>query len=520
MSIQYLKLHRALRILRAPELTALSVRLAVSALILACFIAGIGFLSNVSAQYDATMSFGVSGDSSSIQFVDPDGENSVPFWTRTEYPAIDFTLYPLSETEFLNQNTYLEWYTTQPIDVTGLISTTTWSTEVPIYDYQSYNRTLSTPIAIPEEIPAGIYVIQADAPDGNVANAIIVISRNVLVLKRGSNDQVVAWVSALQDGKPAVEMEVTLYDLRNDTIIDQRKTDEKGVAEFDLNGYDSPPIIAIASHPTGDITLAGLGGGWYDNGHPPWKRIRAQDPYRLYLYTDRPLYRPGQTIYFDAIARNYNLEGISPVAPSTEMSFGLRDSRNKVVDYQALTADEYGKANGSFTLGDEVVLGNYTLILRVGHQAYYQTLQVEEFAKPEYSVEVSTPKSFAIEGDSVPVTVDAAYFFGQPVADAQVKLKIYRQRTYNYYWWSNDDYNSPYWYENTLIDTLEGVTDDQGQWTTLLEPSADGNNYGATYAVVAEVTDGQEKAVHGQHKFEVHFNESNAMDISSMNRLR
>jgi len=401
------------------------------------------------------MSFGTGNG---LQFIDPDGENSVPFWVREEYEAINFTLFPLPDTEFLNQygaySPPSPWYDVAPIDTTSLISSTTWSQIVPPDD--SYYRPPSVPITMPTDTPAGIYIIQADAPDGNIANSIIVISRNVLVLKRGTNGQVVAWVSALQDGKPATEMEVTLY------------------------------------------TLAGLDYNWRVSGSSWWWSSQSRDQYRLYLYTDRPIYRPGHTVYFDAIARNNGLDSFTPLAASTTMTATLRDGRNNLIDTHILYADEYGTANGSFTLGDEVALGTYYMTLQVGDQTQYQALMVEEYVKPEYSVEVSTPNSFAIEGESVPITVDAAYFFGQPVTDAKVKVKIYRQNTYNYYWWSNDYYYSPYWYDNQLIDTLEGTTDSQGQWTTTLEPSTNGSKYGATYTIVASVTDAQEKAIQGQ----------------------
>jgi len=437
-----------------PHIRRLLLPLTICAILL---LTGLWFLPQVAAQGESTISFGYG---QGLQFVDPDGKNSVPFWAKEEYEAINFTLYPLSETEFLNQYAAYSpaswpWDPVTPIDTTSLISSTTWSQVVPP-DTSDY-LPISTPITMPTDTPAGIYIIQADAPDENVANSIIVISRNVLVLKRGINGQVVAWASALQNGTPAAEMDVTLYNIRSGEVIDQGQTDGKGVVELNLqdeSAQDGNNVMAIATHSTGDITLAGLDNDWRINGNAKWWSPQNIDAYRLYLYTDRPIYRPGHTIYFDAIARNTGLDGYTPIAPSTTMTVTLRDDRNNLVDTQALAADEYGKTNGSFTLGDEVVLGNYHIALQVGNQTQRQSLKVEEYVKPEYSVEVSTPDSFAIEGESVPITVDAAYFFGQPVTDAKVNVKIYRQNIYNHWWWSNDDYYVPYWYSKELVDTL------------------------------------------------------------------
>jgi len=121
------------------------------------------------------------------------------------------------------------------------------------------------------------------------------------------------------------------------------------------------------------------------------------------------------------------VDGLTAIAPSTPVTVTLRDGRNSLVDTQVLAADSYGKVNGSFTLGDGITLGDYSIEMAVDNQTQRQRLMVEEFVKSEYSVEVSTAQSYAIEGESLPITVTSAYFFGQPVTDANVKLKVYRR---------------------------------------------------------------------------------------------
>ena len=492
--------------------------LLLTIMLFASLLAALGTLPKATAQrhYGQTMSFGQSDYSQQLQFVDPNGKNSIPFWAaglssdpNQEGIDVNFALYPMSDPDFLSR--YQDYAppdyhgdNVQFLNTTGLTPSANWAAFVPTdHDHRSYyNESTSTPITVPPNTPAGIYIIQATAPGREMADSIIVISPSVMVMKRGENGQVTIWATSLQSGTPVADMMVTLYTIEDRQTLSQGKTDVKGIVE--LNAGNLEDVIAIG-RTENDTTLAGLGYEWRASGGGYWDSYRQTEGHQFYLYTDRPLYRPGHTVYFDAILRRTGVDGLTPIAASTPVTATLRDGRNNLVDTVVVAADEYGKANGSFTLGDEISLGSYYVNIEADGQRKQQRFMVEEFVKPEYSVEISTPKSYAIEGDSVPVTIDSAYFFGQPVTDAKVKLKVYRQRIYYYYWWSNDD--SYGGYNDGLQDTREGVTDEQGQWTTTLEPTTGGSKYGTTYTLVAEVTDDQEKVIQAQYKFKVYFEE-------------
>jgi len=130
------------------------------------------------------------------------------------------------------------------------------------------------------------------------------------------------------------------------------------------------------------------------------------------------------------------------------------DSRENEVTTFTLTPDEFGMVKADYVLGDEPSLGTYMIELTVGSVAadnndaamiFYQPLKVEEYAKPEYKVEISTSEPYVISGDAFNITVNSDYFFGQPVTNADVNVKIYKQRYDNYYWWENI-YSDSYYY--------------------------------------------------------------------------
>jgi hypothetical protein len=175
-----------------------------------------------------------------------------------------------------------------------------------------------------------------------------------------------------------------------------------------------------------------------------------------------------------------------------------------VVESQVKTADEFGALAGEFRLGQEPPLGNYTLELQVGGQVQQQRLRVEEYRKPEYEVKVLTPADFAVAGDAIPITVEADYFFGQPVANATVKLQIYRQPYYwyDYWWWHGHINPNP---NQGLLTELTGVTDQEGRWQTTFTPEAI-EQYNAIYTFKATVTDARNQPIENEKSITLYWN--------------
>jgi len=454
-------------------------------------------LYSASAQSDP-ISF---GNGRGIQMIDPDGLNTVPFW-NFRGGAVEFTLYDLPTARFLTNYPRLNANGNPSWSTEGLAVQQTWTL--------TNSETASDqmwPIPLPKDTPSGIYIIKGTAEEDR-ADSMIVVGRNTLMLKRGNNGQVVAWASALQSGAPAAGMEVTLYNTENGAEVGKAITDEMGVAE--LNSGNVANVLAIGritSETVNEVALAATDEQWRNYSSYSWQ-AEVPENYRIYLYTDRSIYRPSHTIKFDTIVRNNGQNGYSPIAASTAMTATLRDPRNTIVDTVALSSDEFGTANSQFVLGDEPPLGTYNVELQVGDQTQRQQLKVEEYSKPEYSVKVSTPKSFAILNDPIPVTVDANYFFGQPVTEAKVILRVYRRPIYRHWWWWEDDGYFPYWAPNGQVDTFSGTTDSQGRWTIDFEPPlyGDGEQNAALYSFEAEVTDLQEKPIQGQTSVRAYWN--------------
>jgi hypothetical protein len=462
-------------------------------LILFTLSIGVGLLAvSLFAQSDE-LSFGYDRG---IQFVDPDGRNEAPFWINGIEATVDFTLYSLTDGEFISRyRTYQPWQP-PPINVSGLPTVTTWQQH-----FAKKDPWLPQPVQLPTNtVPSGLYVIQAVRGGGDPVRSLIAVGRHTLILKRGSGGQVVAWAARLQTGEPLNAMNVTLYDNQGNPLASSA-TGSDGIATFAITNGD--PWLAIG-HAGDEVTIAGLDWQWRTNDDYWYGNGYEQASYRIYLHTERPIYRPGDTIFYNAVVRHNLANGYSPISTSQPLSLTLRDSRGNVVETQVKTADEFGALAGEFLLGQEPPLGNYTLEIQAGAQAQQQRLRVEEYRKPEYEVKVLTPADFAIAGDAIPITVEADYFFGQPVAKAVVTLQIYRQPYYwyNYWWWYGHVAPNP---NQGLLTELTGVTDQEGRWQTIFTPDAI-EEYNAIYTFKATVTDARDQPVEHEKSITLYWN--------------
>ena len=97
-----------------------------------------------------------------------------------------------------------------------------------------------------------------------------------------------------------------------------------------------------------------------------------------------------------------------------------------------------GTFSGEVDIAEEAPLGSYNITAKIGEARSSGYFEVQEYKKPEFKVTVKGPKEFAAVGEKVSFTINANYFFGAPVTNADVHYYIYKQRYYHW-WWSGDE---------------------------------------------------------------------------------
>ena len=171
-----------------------------------------------------------------------------------------------------------------------------------------------------------------------------------------------------------------------------------------------------------------------------------------YCITDRPVYRPEQTVKYKLWLRRMN-NGILSNLPNYNTSIAVYDPRGNKVHSSSKRSDQYGGLDGEFTLGAEPPLGVYRIQVSGSSYLGGQNFRVEEYKKPEFEVTVEPGKTHTELGDKVTAVIKASYYFGGPVTEATVKYKVFREEyTHSYHFPGEWDwlYGSGYgwvWYE-------------------------------------------------------------------------
>lgn len=148
------------------------------------------------------------------------------------------------------------------------------------------------------------------------------------------------------------------------------------------------------------------------------------------IYTDRRIYRPGQTVHVAAIAyKYYGADQHAEAQKQQTMTLTLRDANRKEVAAKSVTTDEYGMASADFVLPQNGLNGTYTLRSDYGNVQYYN-FTVEEYKRPTFGVEIEKAASRYAAGDTVRLAAKAKSFAGVPVQGAKVEVKVVRRPSF------------------------------------------------------------------------------------------
>ncbi|HKG81175.1 MAG TPA: MG2 domain-containing protein, partial [Pyrinomonadaceae bacterium] len=178
----------------------------------------------------------------------------------------------------------------------------------------------------------------------------------------------------------------------------------------------------------------------------------ANDGWRIYAFTDRPAYRPKETLQWKFIARRLS-NGVYSTPASQVVEYEITDPRGTKVTEGKATLNTFGSAWGSLELGEQLPLGEYNIQFWEQRRAQQigtaKLFRLEEYKLPEFKVQVKTPeqdgkkKAFRL-GEKVEVEIQADYYFGGAVSNASVEVVVY-QNPFYHYWFPHRDYP---WYYN------------------------------------------------------------------------
>lgn len=340
------------------------------------------------------------------------------------------------------------------------------------------------------EVPVqekGVYLVEAVRKDLR-AYTVLMVSDLVMITKTG-NGRTVNLVVDRGTGQP----------VPNVTITAVTKEGEKAHAETDRDGIAE---LNVALPQQGDLTIVAR-----NDRDVAANAIRSRDTadadqWTGYIYTDRPVYRPGHTVHYKAVLRLHAVDGYE-IPAGRKVSVEIHDAEQKPIYQKTLTASANGTIHDDLTLGLGAALGNYYIQVKAGNDGYMiGNFEVEEYKKPEYEVRVTPAKPRVLQGEPVQAVVDAQYFFGEPVSGAKVKYSIYREPYWFPLWFDpeDDDAFQPGPDADSGGDQLseqQGQLDADGKLTITVPTSVSDRKNDFRYRVEVGVTDAANREISG-----------------------
>jgi uncharacterized protein YfaS (alpha-2-macroglobulin family) len=348
-------------------------------------------------------------------------------------------------------------------------------------------------VSLPSLRP-GIYVV--DAASGKTATRNLFLVTRLGIVAKTSPTWTLFYAVDLVGGKalPGAEVKAFPPDLQDSGDSGfSAKTDANGLAEYD-GPQRSVKIIAFKDGNPASLNLT----------RNPEEGRKAE--LRSYLYTDRPVYRPGQTVYFKGIVRK--MVGEEYALPKLDkIRVTIVDSQDQSVFKRDYAVNSLGSFNGEFTLANSPSLGDYTLRAEAGQQKWQTFFSVREYRKPEFEVTLNSPHTFRVAGETEDLSLQARYYFGAPVEGAKVRYRIYSRHAYAAFPGDQEpsgpadvdedgDYAAGY---SDFLGEGEAVTDEKGQ--AKITVSTGHTDIPLTYIVEADVTDIASRQISASTRF-------------------
>lgn len=338
-----------------------------------------------------------------------------------------------------------------------------------------------------EGLPAGVYLLEfSTQPQTEVSRMLYFVSGIRVMLLPLPDNRVRYVVVDATTGQPVAKASVRLGTsrFRNQpaapTLL---TTNAQGEAVFRYEKNKQPNLVYAYTQTDKFCPETNTYGRYY----------YYENEYREHtsLFTDRSIYRPGQTVHVAAIVWKQQSAVENAAVADKEVKFELRDTNYKVIGEQTVTTDRHGKCAADFTLPTGLLNGSF--IIRANSQSV--GFRVEEYKRPTFQVDFADYREPYQQGDTVRAQGKAVTYAGVPVQGAKVKYTV---RCKVAFWWLS---YSRYWQQgdfgtgmaHDVVGEGEAVTADDGTFSVAMpmvmpEGVARGPMF-YNFVVEADVTD-------------------------------
>ncbi|SDB66482.1 Alpha-2-macroglobulin family protein [Flavobacteriaceae bacterium MAR_2010_188] len=353
-------------------------------------------------------------------------------------------------------------------------------------DYKEH----TTEIVIPG-LENGHYIFKADTDDEKSIFAFqsIQVTDFALVEKNEDENYIFQIINRLS-GEPIVDANIAFsYQINGNQQFQNKSysTDKKGQFLVEKSSEVLRNIKILVSKDKQKAYFDNLYIYRDNNSSQP-----ESEQFATSIFTDRSIYRPGQFVYFKAIAFK-TINHKSEVLPNEILHAILHDVKNQEVKNLELKTNEFGSVSGEFILPNNGLTGQYYIEIKGENKLITAEtfFSVEEYKRPKFKAEFKPNEQTVQVNDSVTMHGNALSYAGSAITDAKVVYRVHRKvQLPIWYYWSRPAYNS----EPQEITRGETTTDSEGnfeiEFKAIPDESVDKKNLPIfNYEVTAEVTD-------------------------------
>jgi uncharacterized protein YfaS (alpha-2-macroglobulin family) len=305
---------------------------------------------------------------------------------------------------------------------------------------------------------------------------------SMAVINRRNNNNHEYFVSNLQNGAPLknVKIQQQRYDYNTHKYIDGE------LLTTNLDGYartaetQSGMSNALVTMGKDELRLN-------INAYYSYRNNDDQDKERVILFTDRPIYRPGQTVYYKGLCLKL-VNGKNKIEVNKGLEVSFNDANGKEITTTKVVSNDYGTFQGTFSIPMGLLNGQMEIETDYGSVS----VQVEEYKRPTFEVVFDKPDKHYKLNDSIKVQGKATSFSGYAVSNAKISYQVYRKAM-------NEErltfaersaiYGGNVFSERKQVAIGKTITKAGGKFEITFFAKARENRNNYTYEVVIDITD-------------------------------
>lgn len=350
-----------------------------------------------------------------------------------------------------------------------------------------------------EALPQGAYVLVVLLKDNfNEEQNLVSATRfqvSSLSFVMNNGDEQKGYILDRKTGYPVAQTQVLFWSQKYNNKKGRYELVKSGNAVSDREGKISLPVNSnndYESRMAGMTLHSGIDTlqvGGYFNTYGSQNEVKSVASSHTFFFTDRSIYRPGQTICFKGIVVNSSAGGRNnEVIANQRTTVVFYDVNSQKVASVDLTTNEFGSFNGKFTAPEGLLGGQ----MRIGNASGSAYFSVEEYKRPKFFVAFDTLKGSYALNEQVNVKGFAKAYAGNNIDGATVKYRVVRRARFPYFWcyyrWGMP--SSP---EMEIVNGTAETKDDGSfdlDFTTIPDKSVDPQTLPVfTYTVYADITD-------------------------------